>query len=89
MKKLRLDPDALHIESFEPDRVEGRHGTVRPHGWSEPDCRETVEPQATCYATCGPSCQSCVGYYTCAYTCSCNTVCGGITCANTCGCEPY
>ena len=31
MKKLRLDPDALRIESFEASDGEARPGTVRGH----------------------------------------------------------
>ena len=90
MKKLKLDLEALEVDSFEPAPETRLRATV--HGrewWSEPDCQPTEEPQLTCAATCAPSCRSCVGYPTCDWTCSCDTYCGTPSCVNTCGCEPY
>ena len=68
MRKLRLDPDALRVESFAPasDGRDGR-GTVRghsyPNGCFPPPDSDPM--QDTCgYNTCaGNSCwQSCNGY---------------------------
>jgi len=68
MRKLKLDPDALRVESFDAEAAEAEKlGTVRGHNsvysncakWcesrSEVDCDcviETRVEQFTCYAGC-------------------------------------
>jgi len=34
MTKLKLDVEALRVDSFEPARAEAGAGTVRAHGWA-------------------------------------------------------
>ena len=66
MKKLKLDLDALAVESFEADAREGQSGTVAAHVFTA-QCGGTnvctVSCHAdTCYASCnGNSCISCYG----------------------------
>lgn len=74
MRKLRLDPDHLHVESFSPAREAARQGTVYGHYSYPQGCfppSDSNDPYLdTCgYATCaGDSCwQSCNGY-----TCGCD-----------------
>lgn len=35
--KLKLNPDGLHIQSFETERPGAGEGTVRAHEWSDID----------------------------------------------------
>lgn len=65
MKKIRLDPEQLRVESFEPDPSEPPvRGTVHGH-WSQiGTCDGRVK---TCQfgGTCGPGCETanCTGSY--------------------------
>ena len=58
MRKLKLEMEALRIDSFDTESVPAGAGTVRGHlTIAQGSCR-------TCDATCNPSCDdSC--YYTC------------------------
>ncbi|HEX6750432.1 MAG TPA: hypothetical protein VF092_24275 [Longimicrobium sp.] len=47
-KKLALDPDALRVESFGTVDASDARGTVRAHGYTEPD-------YPSCARTCGAS----------------------------------
>jgi len=95
MKKLALNLDELHVESFgtssgEPDDRGTIQGRVMGVG-----TENTCEPQVTCNSTCHTCEESCVG--TC-YDYTCNYTCGGVsecvtwgytcspTCAHTCYC---
>jgi hypothetical protein len=90
MKKLKLDVEALEVDSFEPAAESRLRATVHGREWSDPGCQETVEPGVTCAASCQGTCRSCPADPTCGYwTCSCDTYCGTPSCVNTCGCEPY
>ena len=75
MRKLKLDPEALCVETFTPADTGQGSGTVRGHAtWDtcidapcEPDLSiDPCGPAPTAAATCGPTCG-----YTCGYTCSC------------------
>ena len=66
MKKLRLDPDTLRIETFAPAAPEAGGGTVVAGslGATAMSCVSCI----SCYVTCGATCyQTC--NYTCPYTC--------------------
>jgi hypothetical protein len=90
MRKLKLELDALAVESFGtlPER-DARRGTVEAFSHVCPAttlCIDTYNP-ATCVATCG----SCPGN-TCAFTCgaTCNYTCDDpscVTCLTNCGQE--
>lgn len=47
-KKLSLDPAELRVESFRTAAEGGARGTVRAHGYTEPD-------YPSCALTCGAS----------------------------------
>lgn len=88
MKKLRLHPDQLSVESFETADAAARPGTVMANNDSiyDPGCvtYETACPDPTCHA----NTQCCSGYTcgsTCVGTCTCPT--GRRTC--TCPTEYY
>ena len=76
MRKLKLDPEDLRIETFTPEAGQHGHGTVRgyysyPMGCFPPS--DSEPPMESCgYHTCaGDTCwQTCNGY-----TCTCD--CGG------------
>lgn len=54
MKKITLDPDRLHVESFEPGQPrQPRGGTVRGHSG---DCGQTHWDMETCGWTCMNEC---------------------------------
>jgi hypothetical protein len=75
MRKLRLDPDQLRVESFLPVHDGGQHGTVYGHDSYPIACLPPSDSNDPGVNTCG--------YATCAGdTCwqSCN--------ASTCGCGP-
>ena len=65
MKKLRLDVEALAVESFEPERIGQGSGTVNGHGpYTQPGaCPAT----ANWYCSVGDGCTWAA--YTCAETC--------------------
>ena len=78
MRKLKLDPEALKVQSFAVDPARSERGTV--HGHVSPGCTPAgaCETLFTCYSCEGGSCEgpSCHLDFTC-------TDCGG-TCAETC-----
>ncbi|HEX8244256.1 MAG TPA: hypothetical protein VF541_12185 [Longimicrobium sp.] len=47
-RKLRLEPETLRVESFGTVEGDGSRGTVRAHGYTEPD-------YPSCARTCGAS----------------------------------
>lgn len=65
MKKLRLELDALAVESFATDAGAERMGTVRGHYNTELDC--TLDRES-----CKVSCDPC---YTCATSCAGGPIC--------------
>lgn len=69
MKKLRLQLDALAVESFEPAPVEEVRGTVAAHAPTNPNAN-----------TCDPFAGTCFGF-TCFRTC----ICTGPANPGTCG----
>ena len=60
MRKIRLDPEHLHVASFDttPEEADTR-GTVHGH-WSQPGTCDayvaTCQPGGTCARTCGSKC---------------------------------
>lgn len=77
MRKLKLDLDALEIESFETDETAEARGTVE--GRNPPP----VQTEATCgQYTCGNE-YTCAQWYTCANTCADSCNCGGTSLNNT------
>ncbi|HSU15925.1 hypothetical protein [Longimicrobium sp.] len=58
-KKLLLDPGDLRVESFRTADTGGARGTVRAHGYTDPD-------YPSCARTCGfsppPDTEICYGY---------------------------
>ncbi len=84
MRKLRLEIDALNVESFETDRGRGpKPGTVRGNIYSG------YEIETPCCPTGGLQ-YTCAGQNTCANTCaaSCNGSCNDWTCG-TCICPSH
>jgi modification target Cys-rich repeat protein len=88
MKKLRLDVDALQVESFDPTATEAPpRGTVEgnliaedPYSLAQSGCEiysgccPTLA--GTCYNTCKASCNgTCMGQATCFYTCRATCIC--------------
>ncbi|HEX8690809.1 MAG TPA: hypothetical protein VF746_00060 [Longimicrobium sp.] len=78
MRKLRLDLEQLHVETFDtgPEDPDGR-GTVEAYkvrAVTYGTCWQSCSPEDTCPDNCS---QSCPGV-TCAETCpySCDTTCG-------------
>jgi len=79
MRKLKLELDALAVESFEPDAETEEPGTVRGYLSAYYEvCYVDDTWQATC--TCEPTCnaQTC---YTCGTNCG---TCGEPACTGTC-----
>jgi hypothetical protein len=56
VKKLRLDPDQLRVDSFPTANVEKAAGTVQAHATPVSYC-------ATCFSACPTNCD-------CTYTCT-------------------
>ena len=98
--KLRLNPDALEVESFAPFGEESTRGTVHGHSggtycYYSCNCANDSAPN---YGSCGTTCQeptNCYGYCTnemcqvsnywsCGATCTCNNPTNG----GSCGCPP-
>ena len=44
-RKLRLDPEALRVDTFTTEREDGGRGTVKAHGYTQPG-----------YPSCDPTC---------------------------------
>ncbi|HEX2077137.1 MAG TPA: hypothetical protein VHG08_05495 [Longimicrobium sp.] len=62
MKKLKLDVEAVEVESFPTQDEDGsRRGTVLGHSDTE------TQYQHTCWETCPNTCNQ--AHYTCARTC--------------------
>ena len=61
MKKIRLDLDRLHVDTFETSTAELDRGTVRGH-WSQIGTCDAVvatcQINGTCRLTCGSKCGS-------------------------------
>ncbi len=80
MKKLRLDLDAIRVESFDTTAPKAAAaGTVRGHSGYE-SCWGV-----TCSVTCAGTCYgqyTCEAYNTCAHTCDLVNTCD--TCATLC-----
>jgi hypothetical protein len=72
MRKIRLNPEDLHIDSFSTLAPEEERGTVLGH-YRVPPAESGMDPCVVYTNTCGASC-----YGTCGATC-------GATCYNTCG----
>lgn len=74
MHKLKLDPEALTVESFEPNAADRGRGTVRGHLSAYYElCHEGDTWQRTC--TCEPTCN--------AETCyNCSGACGSAQCGS-------
>jgi len=58
MKKIRLDVDALRVDSFATAPVDGPRGTVQAHATQgmRPTCSLTctnTQPLVSCYDPCG------------------------------------
>ena len=72
MRKLKLDLDALTVESFEPSKEKSAAGTIRGYLSAYYElCHEGDTWQLSC--TCEPTCndQTC---YNCGGSAGCNTV---------------
>lgn len=89
MERLKLDLDALEVQSFETTASgEGRRGTV--HGQMVPVDTDAYAFQASgcndCGSGSGSATATCAGYYTCDASCNgtCDASCGG-TCDANCG----
>lgn len=86
MRKLRLDPDALTVDTFATAPEDALRGTVRGHE-SERICGPIDEKEtqpATCLG-CGTGATACGGatcVWTCGASCGCQ-VSGGATCGLT------
>jgi|GEM_PF-2172662 len=58
MKKLKLEIEALEVQSFDTGDRDARSGTVRAHqqskrcGYSEEECNTTDEHWKTCGVSC-------------------------------------
>jgi len=69
MKKLRLDIDALKVESFDPTAdqdplrgtVDGRQIEPPPISVRISECFRCLETQNSCFISCNGTCQSCFG----------------------------
>jgi hypothetical protein len=92
MKKLRLQLEDLHIDSFTTTPPERPKGTVFGEQctcWTQCTCPGCPTCDASCNGTCGGSCNgscgatcdgSCGG--TCDWSCNCTyeATCNGVTC---------
>jgi hypothetical protein len=84
MKKLRLNLDSLHVDSFQTASPVSGHGTVRPHENTEPQEPESIVATCECpgnTGNCGTANATC--YWSCGADCS-NATCGNDTCWGTC-----
>ena len=97
MRKMRLELDALAVESFAAAEAGAPRGTVRGHvSLYYEDC----SPSETCDGgnTCAGTCQSCNGtcVYSCHATCGCpsggcvgpSAGCDSTAWGDVCDCEP-
>lgn len=74
-KKMKLDVDAVQVESFETSPASGGEGTVHAHATKINSC---VPTDCTCETDCG-----CSGQWTCPGSVP-GTCDGGATCYQTC-----
>ena len=82
MKKMKLNLDALGVESFDTSGADAKRGTVFGEQCTcYTNC--TCPGCPTCYASCNGTCGGTCGENTCAA--SCNGTCGAATCDYTCG----
>jgi hypothetical protein len=89
MKKLKLDLDALTVESFAPSKAPAEAGTVRGYltAYYElcyPD--QTWEDSCTCEPTCNAD--TCYTCYNCGGTAGCATGGSDPACTSTCAPTP-
>jgi hypothetical protein len=92
MRKLKLDIDALTVESFASSEAHDRRGTVAGHQTELATCFMTCDScdPAACGGVCSDADQTCLAWHTCggAQTCNlgsgCYTFGGGWTCAAPC-----
>lgn len=86
MKKLKLEPETLRVETFEPERASGERGTVRGHASSAPyACQFMCFSGVTaCMTQC--NCPSNNALCRNADTCTCSTAATCPTDENTCNC---
>lgn len=71
MRKLRLDPETLSVETFDAtSTVDAERGTVRGRSWglSEQCFTRLCTPEGTCGTSCDPN-QACDCRYTYNVTC--------------------
>lgn len=76
MRKIKLDPDTLHVDTFEvaPESLPAR-GTVEAH-------KVRAVTYGTCWQSCRPEDTCPEG---CTNTCEVNYTCGDASCDGTCG----
>jgi hypothetical protein len=89
MRKLKLEIDALRVESFDTAGTRMDPGTVRAHGDAVDEAFAITTPQTqlSCFGSCRISCQaSCLG--SCVGTCDpkCTDLCS-LGCSD--GCTAY
>lgn len=68
MKKMKLEMDALAVESFPMETIANEQGTVHGHAtqWATCPGRETCDGAETCADTSAPTGPTC---YTCVQSC--------------------
>jgi hypothetical protein len=100
MKKLKLDLDALDVETFDPSPLEDGQGTVLGEQWggTQFSCVGCFTARFTCgqmcvtkLGTCITCQRSCYGtcYVSCQRTCvTCEVTCGINTCITCDTCRP-
>lgn len=89
MKKLKLEIDALRVETFEPADGAGERGTVRGHLSAYYElCNPGDTWQASC--TCEPTCNAAT-CYNCGSAGCASAACtgGGATCTGNCCLQPF
>lgn len=88
MKKMKLDLDALAVESFDTAPGTGAgHGTIRGHDSAPTEPEEPDTIAATCDCPPPGTNQTACGQFTCQWSCDAgcsNVTCGGSTCWATC-----
>lgn len=83
MRKLKLEIEALEVETFEPAAVRGERGTVRGHlsaYYELCHADDTWQQSCTCEATCNAE--------TC-YNCGGSAGCGGDSANCSVGCSEF
>lgn len=74
MRKLRLDPEGIRVESFTAEAALARAGTVPGYLAATGD-----EPKVTCGGSCAATCETCAGN-TCGSACQGTCASGGDVC---------